>query len=62
MIDHKEILLKLIFAFDRVRKYGITNDLTLEEELIEYLTTEELSEVMTLLENDNALKRTDSSN
>lgn len=30
MIDHKEILLKLIFAFDRVRKYGITNDPKLE--------------------------------
>ncbi|HHT9131468.1 MAG TPA: hypothetical protein ACFYED_03175 [Candidatus Tripitaka californicus] len=62
MIDYKELVLTLVYAFDRVRKYGIVNDLTLEEELIEYLTTEELSEVMTLLENDNALKRTDSSN
>ena len=35
MIDYKEVVLKLVFAFDRVRKYGVTNDLTLEEELRE---------------------------
>jgi len=54
MIDHKEILLKLISAFDKVRKYGITNDLTLEEELSEYLTKEELTELATLLKRANA--------
>lgn len=53
-MDHKEILLKLIYAFDRVRKYGITNDLTLEEELSEYLTKEELTELATLLKHANA--------
>lgn len=46
MIDDKEVALKLVFAFDRVRKYGMTNDLTLEEELSEYLTEEELRELI----------------
>lgn len=48
MVDYKEIALKLIFAFDRVRKYGITNDFKLEEELSEYLTKEELSTMVAL--------------
>jgi hypothetical protein len=48
MVDYKVIALKLIFAFDRVRKYGITNDLKLEEELSGYLTKEELSEMIVL--------------
>jgi hypothetical protein len=48
MIDWKELTLTLVFAFDRVRKWGITNDLTLREELSEYLTKEELREVMAL--------------
>lgn len=48
MIDYKDLVLTLVFAFDRVRKWGITNDLTLREELTEYLTKEELREVMAL--------------
>lgn len=51
MVDYKEVALKLIFAFDRVRKYGITNDLKLEEKLSEYLTKEELS-VMVAIYNE----------
>ena len=54
MIDYKGLVLTLVFAFDRVRKYGITNDLTLKEELSEYLTKEELTEVATLLKRANA--------
>lgn len=53
MIDYKDLVLKLTFAFDRVRKYGIVNDSTLEEELSEYLTKEELSEVAILMKHDN---------
>lgn len=53
MIDYKELVLTLVYAFDRVRKYGIVNDLTLEEELSEYLTKEELGEAAILLEHDN---------
>ncbi|MFN3467026.1 MAG: hypothetical protein ACK4WF_04920 [Candidatus Brocadiales bacterium] len=54
MINYKELVLTLVFAFDRVRKYGITNDLKLEEELEEYLTKEELNEVVTLLKHYTA--------
>ncbi len=48
MIDYKDVAIRLIFAFDRVRKYGIINDLKLEEELSEYLAEEELAEMVAL--------------
>lgn len=48
MMDYKEVALRLMFAFDRVRRYGIINELELGEELREYLTDEELNEMTAL--------------
>lgn len=37
------LIMSLTSAFDRVRKFGIQNDLTLREELQEYLTSDEIA-------------------
>ena len=43
------LIMSLTCAFDRVRKYKIENDLSLQEELGEYLTSNEIAFISRVL-------------